>query len=383
MKFLPYGRQHIDSKDIDAVAATLRSGWITQGPKIAEFEASLCSYTGAKYAAAVANGTAALHIAALAAGIGKGDEVITSPITFAASANCILYAGGRPVFADIHADTANIDSAQIEKKITRRTKAVIPVHFSGHPCEMDKISTIAGKHKLIVIEDAAHALGSEYKGGKVGNCRYCDMATLSFHPVKHITTGEGGAVLTNNRELYEKLLMLRTHGITKDAAGFTNAGPYDGAWYHEMQALGFNYRITDFQCALGLSQLKKLAGFVAARRRLVKLYGKHLSGTPGLTLPVEKPYGKSAWHIYCVRVKNAKTRKFVFDRLRENGIVAQVHYLPVYLHPYYRKLGYKKGSCPNAEAFYGGEITLPLFPDMTPADVVFTAKKLKAILERV
>jgi UDP-4-amino-4,6-dideoxy-N-acetyl-beta-L-altrosamine transaminase len=383
MKFIPYGRQHIDKKDIAAVAATLGTDWITQGPKIAEFEEALCSYTGAKYTVVVANGTAALHIAALAAGIGKGDEVITAPITFAASANCVLYAGGEPVFADVQPDTANIDPVQIEKKITRRTKAIIPVHFSGHPCEMDSISRIAKKHNLIVIEDAAHALGSEYKGGKVGNCRYCDMAILSFHPVKHITTGEGGAVLTNSKALYVKLLSLRAHGITKDVAKFTNAGPYDGAWYHEMQDLGFNYRITDFQCALGLSQLKKLPGFVAARRRLVKLYGERLSGVPGLTLPVEKSYGKSAWHLYCVRVKDAKIRKLVFDGLRANGIGAQVHYLPVYLHPYYRRLGYKKGCCPNAESFYAGEITIPLFPDLSTSEVNFVVGKLKKILAGV
>ncbi|HBE89257.1 MAG TPA: UDP-4-amino-4,6-dideoxy-N-acetyl-beta-L-altrosamine transaminase [Elusimicrobia bacterium] len=381
MKFIPYGRQHIDKGDIAAVAAVLGGDWLTQGPKIAQFEKALCAFTGARYAVAVANGTAALHIAALAAGVKPGDEVITSPITFAASANAVLYTGGKPVFADIQADTGNIDPARIEEKITRRTKAIIPVHFSGHPCEMDKISRLAKKRKLLVIEDAAHALGSEYKGGKVGNCRYCDMAILSFHPVKLITTGEGGAVLTNSRKLYEKLMLLRTHGITKDPSKLTNAGPYDGAWYHEMQTLGFNYRITDFQCALGTSQLKKLPAFLAARRRVVRFYEKELSGVPGLALPVEKSYAKSAWHLYPVRVKDAKTRKIVFDLLRTAGIGAQVHYLPVYLHPYYRRLGYKKGLCPNAERFYEGEISIPMFQDLKISETAFVARRLKKAFE--
>lgn len=380
MKFIPYGRQNLDRADISAVSGTLGTDWITQGPKIAEFEASLCAYTGAKYAVAVANGTAALHIAALAAGIGPGDEVITSPITFAASGNCVLYAGGRPVFADIQPDTANIDPEQIERHITKKTKAIIPVHFSGHPCEMDKIQKISKKRGLLIIEDAAHALGSEYKGGKVGNCRYCDMAILSFHPVKHITTGEGGAVLTNDRALYEKLLALRTHGITKDPSRFTHAGPYDGAWYHEMQALGFNYRITDFQCAMGVTQMRKLPGFVAERRKIAAAYGELLRNIPGLELPAERPYAKSAWHIYCVRVKDAATRKYAFDELRKAGIGAQVHYLPVYLHPYYRRLGYKKGLCPKAERFYDGELTIPLFPGLKTKEIKFVATTLRKIL---
>ncbi len=262
MRFIPYGKQSLDKKDIADVMSVLKTDWITQGPKINDFENALSHYTGAKYAVAVTSGTAALHLAAIAGGISKGDEIITSPITFAASSNSILYAGGRPVFADVQSDTANIEPKEIEKKITGKTKAIIPVHFSGQSCEMDRISKIAKKHKLIVIEDAAHALGSLYKGSKVGSCKYSDMTIFSFHPVKHITTGEGGVVLTNNKKLYEKLLMLRSHGITKDKSLFENADENCGAWYHEMRMLGFNYRITDFQCALGISQLKKLDGFV-------------------------------------------------------------------------------------------------------------------------
>ncbi len=381
MKFIPYGKQCLDGKDVAEVVSVLKTDWITQGPKIKEFEDALCHYTGSKYAVAVTSGTAALHIAAIAAGISKGDEVITSPITFASSSNSILYACGKPVFADVQADTANIDPKEIEKKINRKTKAIIPVHFSGQSCEMDKISRMAKKHNLIVIEDAAHALGSVYKGSKIGSCKYSDMTILSFHPVKLITTGEGGAVLTNNKKLYEKLLMLRAHGITKDSTLFENADEACGAWYHEMQILGFNYRITDFQCALGISQLKKLNSFVSKRRELVKTYNKELSKIDGLVLPIEKTYGKSAWHIYCVRLRDSKIRKKVFESLRKNNIGVQVHYIPVYWHPYYKKLGYKRGLCPNAEKFYQGEITLPLYPTMTKKEVAFVIKKLKEVLK--
>lgn len=378
MKFIPYGRHTIDKADIRAVTATLNSGWITQGPKIREFEDVLCKYTGAKYAVAVSSGTAALHIAALAAGIDKGDEVITSPITFAASANCVLYAGGRPVFADIEPDTANIDPKEIEKKITRKTKVIIPVHFAGHPCEMEEIGRIAKKHKLLVIEDTAHALGAKYKGQKIGNCKFSDMAILSFHPVKHITTGEGGAVLTNRKDIYEKLLMLRTHGITKDRKKFNSFdSEIDGDWYYEMQELGFNYRITDFQCALGLSQLIKLDKFVEKRRKLVDIYRRELEDFEEVVLPTEKEEAKSSWHLFYIRVKNAETRKYLFEELKKNGIGAQVHYIPVYWHPYYQKLGYKKGLCTKAEKFYFGEITVPLFPLMTEEDVLRVSDIIK------
>ena len=373
-KKIPYAKQYIDEDDIRAVVEVLRSDWITQGPRIKEFEDVLCAYTGAKYAVAVSNGTAALHIACLAAGIKEGDEVITSPMTFAASANCVLYCGGRPVFADIEGDTANIDLNEIRSKITDKTKALIPVHFAGHPCEMKEIKEIADKHGLIVIEDAAHALGAEYKGSKIGSCEYSDMAIFSFHPVKSITTGEGGAILTNRKDLYEKLMMLRTHGITKDEASLSRN---DGPWYYEQQDLGHNCRITDFQCVLGLNQMKKLDGFVARRKEIAETYKKSLSKKEGITLPVEKEQVSSAWHIYCIRVKDEQTRKRVFDSLRDSGIFPQVHYLPVYMHPYYRQLGYKEGLCPKAEDFYRREISIPLYPSMTDEEVSYVMDKVR------
>ncbi|MGB2601414.1 MAG: UDP-4-amino-4,6-dideoxy-N-acetyl-beta-L-altrosamine transaminase [Candidatus Omnitrophota bacterium] len=373
MKPIPYAKQYIDEDDIKAVVDVLRSDWITQGPRIKDFEDTLCAYTGAKYAVAVSNGTAALHIACLAADIKEGDEVITSPMTFAASANCVLYCGGKPVFADIDRDTANINTAEIRTKITDRVKALIPVHFAGHSCDMKAIKDIADEYGLTVIEDAAHALGAEYKGKKIGSCEYSDMTIFSFHPVKSITTGEGGAILTNRKDLYEKLMSLRTHGITKDEKIMSRN---DGSWYYEQRYLGVNYRITDFQCVLGLSQMKKLDGFVKRRKEIAEMYRKGLSEEAGITLPVERGDVRSAWHIYCIRVKDSQTRKRVFDSLRDSGIFPQVHYLPVYMHPYYEQLGYGKGLCPEAEDFYQREISIPLYPSMTDEEVSYVIDKV-------
>jgi len=380
---IPYGRQFIDDEDIQEVIKTLKSDFITQGPKIKEFESALCEYTEAKYAVAVSNGTAALHISCLAAGIRHNHEVITSPITFVASANCILYCGGKPVFADVQEDTINIDPEEIERKITRNTKAVIPVHFAGHPCDLEEIYAIAKKNNLIVIEDACHALGAEYKGSKIGSCKYSDMTVFSFHPVKSITTGEGGAVLTNNKKLYEKLLMLRNHGITKDPTKFTinhqlsTINDY-GSWYYEMQELGFNYRLTDFQCGLGLSQLKKLDKFIQRRREIVEIYNKELSKIDEIILPKERPYVKSSWHIYYIRLKNFQKRKKVFERLRKKGIGVQVHYIPVHLQPYYRNnFGYKEGDYPKAENYYNSTITLPLFVKLNKKQINYILNKIK------
>ena len=383
-KFIPYGRQCIEEDDINAVVNVLRSERITQGPKIEEFEDALCKYTGAGYAVAVSNGTTALHIASLAAGIGKDDEAITTPMTFAASANCVLYCGARPVFSDTQEDTVNIDPGEVEKKVTRKTKMVIPVHFAGHPCDLEEVRKISKRYNLIVCEDAAHALGAEYKGSKIGSCDYSDMAVFSFHPVKSITTGEGGAILTNRHDLYEKLLMLRNHGITKNRKKFLTSEPQTsafGSWYYEMQEVGFNYRITDLQCALGISQLKKLDRFLERRREIADIYKQRLSGVDEIVLPEEKPYVKSSWHLYYVRFKNAAKRQEVFEKLQKSSIGVQVHYIPVHLHPYYRNnFGYKAGDYPKAEKYYANTITLPLYPGMSDKNVEYVVKALKESL---
>jgi UDP-4-amino-4,6-dideoxy-N-acetyl-beta-L-altrosamine transaminase len=374
-KYIPYGQQSIDKDDIAAVAEVLRSDFITQGPKIREFEDALCKYTGAKYAVAVSSGTAALHIACLAAGIKERDEVITSPITFVASANCILYCGGRPVFADIQEDTANISPQEIEGKVTAKTKAIIPVNFAGHPCDLQEIHQIARKNNLVVIEDAAHALGAEYRGSKIGSCKYSDMIIFSFHPVKSITTGEGGAVLTNNQNFYRKLLMLRTHGTTKD--GLLHKA--EGEWYYEMQSLGYNYRITDIQTALGISQLIKLDKFIKERRKISSIYNEAFADNAYFDIPPERTYVRSSYHLYPIKLKNKykSRKKKIFSRLREKGLGVQVHYIPVYLHPFYQKIGYTRGFCPIAEDFYHREISIPLYCGMTHNAIDYVIKTVK------
>lgn len=371
---IPYGTQWIDEEDIQAVEEVLRSSYLTTGPSVEGFEKAVAEYTGAKYAVAIANGTAALHAACYAAGIGEGDEVITTPITFAASSNCVLYMGGKPVFADIDEKTYNIDPKEIEKKITPKTKAIIPVHYTGQPCDMDEIHRIAKEHNLIVIEDAAHALGAEYKGKKIGGLS--DMTILSFHPVKHITTGEGGMILTNRKDFYERLKLFRSHGITRDADKLLHP---EGGWYYEQQDLGFNYRITDIQCALGISQMKKLPMFVERRRQIAEKYNRELAGIDGLGLPAQAEYGNSAWHLYVIQVPAAR-RKEIYDRLRVAGILVNVHYIPVYHHPYYRKNGYKEVCCPNAEKQYASAISLPMFPKLTEEEQDYVIRMLKEIM---
>lgn len=365
--YIPYGYHSIGSDDINAVCEVLRSGYITQGPKIEEFERGLTGYAGAKYAVAVSSGTAALHIACLAANINTGSQVITTPITFAASANCVFYCGAKPVFADVQEDTLNIDSHEIERAITKKTKAAIVVHFAGHPCDLAEISNIAKKYKLIIIEDAAHALGAKYKDSKIGSCKYSDMTIFSFHPVKSITTGEGGAVLTNSKDLYEKLLLLRNHGITKNTRKFIN--PYHphypaDSWYYEMQELGFNYRLTDIQAALGISQLKKLDRFIERRREIAVNYNLHFKNNPYFDIPAERKFVYSAYHLYQIKLKNKfkDKKEEIFRKLRSRGLGVQVHYIPVYLHPFYKKSGYRKGLCPKAEDCYEKELSLPLYP---------------------
>ncbi|WP_037292806.1 UDP-4-amino-4,6-dideoxy-N-acetyl-beta-L-altrosamine transaminase [Saccharibacillus sacchari] len=379
-KMLPYGRQWLDESDIEAVLQVLKSDFITQGPAIRTFEQKVADYAGARYGVAFSNGTAALHGACFAAGIGRGDEVITTPLTFLASSNCVLYQGGTPVFADIDPDTYNIDPRQIEQKLTSRTKAIIPVDFSGQPAEMDRIQEIARLHDLIVIEDAAHSIGAEYQGRKVGT--WADMTMFSFHPVKHVTTGEGGMIVTDNETFYRKLLQFRNHGITRDPQELTrNEGP----WYYEMQSLGYNYRMTDIQAALGISQMNKLDVFIERRRRIVSIYNHELSGIPGLELPLQLSETKSSWHLYVVRFLPEYfegSRLDIFEQLRNLNIGVNVHYLPVYLQPYYQNLGYEVGICPHAEAYYRTAITLPVFPEMSDKDVFDVISAVKDIPSR-
>jgi len=365
--YLPYGKQWIGEEDINAVIDVLKGDYLTTGPHIKRFEEAVANYVGARYAVAFSNGTAALHGACYAAGIGKGDEVITTPMTFAASANCILYQGGKVVFADIDHKTYNIDPNEVEKKITDKTKAIIPVDFTGQPVDLDQIYKLAKKHNLIVIEDAAHAIGAEYKGKKVGSLS--DMTMFSFHPVKHVTSGEGGMITTNNKEYYEKLLQFRSHGITRDANKLQeNHGP----WYYEMQFLGYNYRMTDIQAALGSSQLNKLDMFVEKRKEIVAQYNEAFQHIRQITIPFQNPDGESSWHLYMIRLHldelNA-SRRTVFEALQKQNIGVNVHYIPVHLLPYYQELGYVKGSLPNAEQLYEEIISLPLFPAMTEKDI--------------
>lgn len=377
--YLPYGQQWVDNDDIEEVITVLKSDYLTTGPKVEELEKKVADYIGAKHAVAVSNGTAALHAACFATEIKEGDEVITTPITFAASANCILYQGGTPVFADIDPITYNINPNDIEKKITGKTKAIIPVDFTGQPVDIDKINYIAKKHDLMIIEDAAHSLGAEYKGRRIGSL--VDMTTFSFHPVKHITTGEGGMITTNNKEIYEKLKLFRTHGITRDTEILHNKD--EGPWYYEQLELGYNYRITDIQCALGISQLNKLDKFLKRRREIVEKYNKYLKDIDGIRIPQQAEFSNSSWHIYVIQVELEKFkvgRKEIFEALKAENIGVNVHYIPVYYHPYYQKLGYKKGLCPNAEKLYERIITLPLFPKMSGEDVEDVVMALDKVL---
>ena len=366
-QYLSYGKQWIDDADIDTVVNVLKGEYLTTGPYVRDFEKKVADYVGAKYAVAVANGTAALHMACFAAGISEGDEVIVTPMTFAASANCVLYQGGKPVFADIDPITYNIDPQEIEKKITSKTKAIIPVDFTEQSVDIDKIKKIADKYNLLIIEDAAHALGSEYKGKKIGSLT--DLTEFSFHPVKPITTAEGGMVTTNDESLYQKMMLFRTHGITRDQTQLTQS---EGPWYYEQQCLGYNYRLTDLQCALGISQMKRLDEFINRRRDIVKKYDTAFNEIKEITTPFEAEYSNSGWHLYVIRLKFdllKTTRREIFEALQAENIGVNVHYIPVYYHPYYKELGYKKGLCPNAEKLYDEMITLPLFPKMTDQDV--------------
>jgi UDP-4-amino-4,6-dideoxy-N-acetyl-beta-L-altrosamine transaminase len=382
-KFIPYGHQCIDEDDIRAVVETLRCDFLTQGPKVREFEGLLAEYCGAKYAVSFSSGTAALHGAYFAAGVGVGDELITSPLTFLATANAALYLGCRPVFVDIEPDTGNIDAELIEPAVTGKTKVIVPVHFAGHPAEMERIAGVAKKHNLIVIEDACHALGAKYKNTTIGDCKYSAMTVFSFHPVKSITTGEGGAVLTNNADYYEKLVMFRQHGVTKADGAFVNRDENAGQWYYEMQHLGYNYRLTDIQCALGISQLKKLDKFIQGRKRIANIYNRAFKGNPFFELPVEKSGVGSAWHLYAIRLKDAYKglKKKIFEELRLRRLGVQVHYIPVHLQPYYQQLGYSRDLCPRAKDFYERQISIPIYPAISDEDAGYIVSSLLDVLK--
>lgn len=382
MEKLYYGKQTIEDDDIKAVVDTLKSPLITCGPRVDELEEKLCEYTGANYAVAVSNGTAALHCACIAAGIGPGDEVITTPMTFAASANCALYCGARPVFADINPETYNIDPDSIRKCITSRTKAIIAVDFTGQVVEADKIRKICNEYGLLFIEDAAHSIGSSYNGTKVGNI--ADITTFSFHPVKTITGGEGGAVLTNDENLYNKISLAHTHGITHDEAMMKDL-PHEGMWYYEQISLGYNYRMTDFQAALLISQLGKLERFKKRRKEIVDYYDSELRNVDGIIIQKEIEQSDTCRHLYIIRLDEnvlSCTRREFFDEMSSRGVQPQVHYVPVYWFPYYQELGYKKGLCPNAEEVYKGIMSIPLYPSLTEEEMKYVVEVIKSIVEK-
>ena len=374
-----YGHQYLDEEDIQAVVDVLRGDFLTCGPNITSLEKALCDLTGAKYCIAISNGTAALHVACMAAGVGPGDEVITTPITFAASANCALYCGATPVFADINPETYNIDPEDIERKITDKTKAVVAVDFTGQAVEIEKIRAICDKHNLIFIEDGAHSIGTNYNGVPVGGL--ADMTTFSFHPVKTVTGGEGGAVLTNDEEIYEKLQLYRSHGITRKESLMEHES--EGGWYYEMIDLGYNYRMTDFQAALIESQLKKLSAFKARRQEIVKRYNEAFADMPEIFVQKEIPESDTTRHLYIINLQLDKlngTRREVFDALAAENVQCNVHYIPVYYFPHYERMGYKKGLCPNAEQAYEGFISIPLYPAMSDQDVEDVIAAIKKVI---
>lgn len=375
-----YGKQWIEQDDIEAVAATLQSDFLTCGPKVKEMEDVLCAYTGAKYAVAVSNGTAALHIACMAAGVGPGDEVITTPITFAASANCVLYCGATPVFADINPETYNIDPKSIREHITEKTKAVVVVDFTGQVVEMEEIRQICDEYHLVLIEDAAHSIGSKYNGVQVGSL--ADITCMSFHPVKTVTGGEGGAVLTNKESYYHKLMLARTHGITHDDDEMSVVP--EGPWYYEQVMLGYNYRITDFQAALIISQMKKLDRFINRRKEIVNAYNQAFAEIPEIIVQKEIPASDTCRHLYIIQLDLEKltcTRREFFDAMVAENVQPQIHYIPVYWFPHYQKLGYEKGICPRAEYIYSRIMSIPLYPKMTNQDVADVIHAVKKVVE--
>ena len=371
---IPYGKQSISDEDIQEVVNVLRSDWITQGPAIARFEDALSTYCGAAHAVAISNATTALHLACLAADLGKGDILWTSPNSFVASANCGLYCGAMVDFVDIDPVTYNMSVAHLKAKLDAAIKTdtlpkvLIPVHFSGQSCDMKAVYELVKPYGITIIEDASHAIGGDYLGGKIGNCTYSDMTVFSFHPVKIITTGEGGAITTNNADLDATLKRLRSHGITRDPACMTK--PSEGDWYYQQIELGYNYRMTDIQAALGASQLKKVDLFIRKRRELAQIYTEKLAGLP-LILPAQEPCGQSAWHLYVIQLdatKTQKSRQEIFTALRQNGIGVNVHYIPIHTQPYYQKMGFSLGDFPASETYYAQAISLPLYYGLEEKD---------------
>ena len=379
-----YGKQCIDEQDINAVIEVLKSDFLTQGPAIEKFEQAVAEYCGAKYAVAVTNATSALHIACMAAGLGTGDTLWTSPITFTASANCGRYCGADVDFVDIDNDTYNMSVAALKEKLEKaevKPKVVVPVHLAGQSCEMEEIHKLAEQYGFMVIEDASHAIGADYKDTKVGCCKYSDMVVFSFHPVKIITTGEGGMVLTNNEDLYKKLTLYRSHCITRDPELMTKEA--DGPWYYQQIGLGFNYRMTDVQAALGHSQLTKVDKFVTRRRQLAARYNELLKGLP-VKLPYQNPETNSSWHLYLVRVdfnKVNKTKKQIFAEMKEKGVCLNLHYIPVHTQPYYQNLGFKNGDFPVSEKYYDEVFTLPIYYSLTDEQQDYIVNALKEVLQ--
>lgn len=376
-----YGHQWVDEDDINAVSKVLASEYLTCGPQVIEMERLLEKYTGAKHVVAVSNGTAALHCACIAAGVGPGDEVITTPLTFAASANCAFYCGAKPVFADINPETYNIDPESIRSHITDKTKAIVAVDFTGQAVEVEKIRAICDQFNLVFIEDAAHSIATKYNGQQVGSL--ADITTFSFHPVKTITGGEGGACLTNNDEYYQKLVLAHTHGITHDDS-LMEGGPHEGPWYYEEISLGYNYRITDFQAALITSQMNKLDMFAERRKEIVRKYDEAFNAIPEIIVQKEIPESDTCRHLYIIRLDLDKltcTRREFFDAMSAENVQCQIHYIPVYWFPYYQHLGYERGLCANAEEVYKGIISIPLYPKMTDRDVQDVIHAVKKVVE--
>lgn len=379
IKKIPYGRQNINRNDIEAVKSVLTDDFITQGPKVLEFEIAICNYVGALYAVAVNSGTSALHAACAVAGIKLGDEVIVPTLSFVASANCVVYCGGKPVLVDVYDDTLTINVEEVEKKITKKTKAIIAVDFAGHPADWGKLKTLSKKYGLTLIDDAAHSIGSKYNNRKIGSI--ADLTAFSFHPVKTITTGEGGMVTTNNKNYYASLLKFRNHGMVKNEETVKK----HGEWFYEVESLGFNFRLTDIQASLGLTQLKRINTFIKSRRKIWKKYNKSLGKIKGVRLPIEK-FGFCAWHLYTIRI-DAKvagiSRKGLFDYLQSNGVGVQVHYIPIHLHNFYKEtFGYKEGDFPVAEKYYHEAISLPLFTKLTDKEVNTVLKSFKNVIKK-